>query len=86
MIDKYLDHHYLNESTNLENPTSEKLARWIFNYLQEDGLESLYAVEICEPCTSACTYFGGNNDYYCDYDHKLAAISTINLPLLSLKY
>lgn len=63
MIDKYLDHHYLNESTNLENPTSEELARWIFNYLQEDGLESLYAVEIRETCTSACTYFGGNN--YC---------------------
>ena len=62
MIDKYLDHHYLNESTNLENPTSEELARWMFNYLQEDGLESLYAVEIRETCTSACTYFGGNND------------------------
>jgi 6-pyruvoyltetrahydropterin/6-carboxytetrahydropterin synthase len=60
MIDKYLYQHYLNESTNLENPTSEELARWIFNYLQEDVLESLYAVEICE----TCTYFGGNNDYY----------------------
>jgi hypothetical protein len=46
------------------NPTSEELARWIFNYLQEDGLESLFAVEIRETCTSACTYFGGNNDYY----------------------
>jgi 6-pyruvoyl-tetrahydropterin synthase len=56
--------YYLNESTNLENPTSEELARWIFNYLQEDGLESLYAVEICETCTSVCIYFGENNDYY----------------------
>ena len=64
MTEKYLDHHYLNESTHLENPTSEELARWIFNYLQEDGLESLYAVEIRETCTSACTYFGGDNDYY----------------------
>ena len=26
-----LDHHYLNEIEGLENPTSENLARWIFN-------------------------------------------------------
>jgi len=58
MLDKHLDHHYLNESTGLENPTSEELARWIFNYLKKDGLEGLYSVEIYETCTSSCTYFG----------------------------
>src|SRR5437762_3150567 len=34
LIDQCLDHHYLNESTGLENPTSEELARWIFNQLK----------------------------------------------------
>lgn len=63
MIDKYLDHHYLNESTNLENPTSEEIARWIFNYLQKNGLEGLHSVEIHETCTSACTYFGDRQDH-----------------------
>ncbi|TYQ30511.1 6-carboxytetrahydropterin synthase QueD [Pseudanabaena sp. UWO310] len=58
MRDRYLDHHYLNESTGLENPTSEELARWIFNYLKQDGLEGLYSVEIQETCTSSCIYFG----------------------------
>lgn len=58
MVDKYLDHHYLNESTGLENPTSEELARWIFDYLQNDGLDGLYSVEIRETCTSSCIYFG----------------------------
>ena len=58
MCDRYLDHHYLNESTGLENPTSEELARWIFNYLKQDGLEGLYSVEIQETCTSSCIYFG----------------------------
>ena len=28
-----LDHHYLNEVPGLENPTSENLARWIWNEL-----------------------------------------------------
>ncbi|MGK7933804.1 MAG: 6-carboxytetrahydropterin synthase QueD [Microcystaceae cyanobacterium] len=56
LLDKFLDHHYLNETTGLENPTSEALARWIYDYLEEIGLPGLYAVEIQETCTSACFY------------------------------
>jgi len=53
---KYLDHFYLNESTQLENPTSEELARWIYEKLELAGLPGLEAVEILETCTSGCIY------------------------------
>ena len=56
LLDKYLDHYYLNETTGLENPTSEAVAMWIFEKLAEAGLPGLYAVEIRETCTSGCTY------------------------------
>lgn len=56
LLDSYLDHYYLNETTGLENPTSEEIARWIFQQLQEQGLPGLYAVEIQETCTSGVTY------------------------------
>lgn len=55
-----LDHHYLNETTGLENPTSEELARWIYNQLrlhfEEDKFVDLVAVEVDETCTSSCRY------------------------------
>lgn len=56
LLDDYLDHYYLNESTGLENPTSEAIAKWIFEKLEVSGLPGLYAVEIQETCTSKCTY------------------------------
>jgi 6-pyruvoyltetrahydropterin/6-carboxytetrahydropterin synthase len=56
LLDDYLDHYYLNESTGLENPTSEAIAKWIFEKLEASGLLGLYAVEIRETCTSECTY------------------------------
>lgn len=30
ILEDYLDHHYLNETTGLQSPTSEALARWVF--------------------------------------------------------
>src|SRR5487761_1517602 len=45
-----VDHRYLNEVGGLENPTSENLARWIW-----DGLSSTLAltkVVVSETCTS----------------------------------
>lgn len=54
-VEHYLDHHYLNETTGLENPTSEALAKWIFDSLQP-RLSGLVAVEIDETCTSSCRY------------------------------
>ena len=55
MVDEYLDHHCLNESLPLESPTSEAVAKWVFDHLQAVGLE-LSAVTIEETCTSVCTY------------------------------
>ncbi len=52
-----LDHYYLNEIPGLENPTSEILARWIWERLAPT-LPCLYRVSIAETCTSACHYYG----------------------------
>lgn len=57
LLDNFLDHHYLNETTGLENPTSEELSRWIYEKLAKAGLSGLHAVEIRETCTSGCTYY-----------------------------
>jgi 6-pyruvoyltetrahydropterin/6-carboxytetrahydropterin synthase len=51
-----LDHHYLNEVPGLENPTSEILARWLWQHLV-DALP-LRAVVVRETCTSGCVYRG----------------------------
>lgn len=51
-----LDHHYLNEVPGLENPTSEVLARWIWQRLA-DALP-LSQVMVRETCTSGCVYRG----------------------------
>lgn len=56
LLDYYLDHYFLNETTGLENPTSEEIAKWIFDKLEKAGLSNLYAVEIQETCTSGCRY------------------------------
>ena len=52
-----LDHYYLNEIQGLQNPTSENLARWIWQRL-EGKLPGLFRVTIYETCTSSCSYFG----------------------------
>ena len=52
-----LDHYYLNEIDGLENPTSEVLARWIWDQLKPD-LPELSRVQLMETCTSGCEYRG----------------------------
>ena len=52
-----LDHYYLNDVKGLENPTSENLAKWIWNHLKP-RLAELCAVEIRETCTVGCVYRG----------------------------
>lgn len=52
-----LDHHYLNDITGLENPTSENLARWIWTHLKP-SLPSLSKIVVQETCTSGCVYTG----------------------------
>ncbi|MCB0376963.1 MAG: 6-carboxytetrahydropterin synthase QueD [Bdellovibrionales bacterium] len=56
-IYEQLDHNYLNEISGLENPTSENLARWIWQKLKPN-LPSLSKVVIRETCTSGCIYQG----------------------------
>ncbi|MEK7206670.1 MAG: 6-carboxytetrahydropterin synthase QueD [Pseudomonadota bacterium] len=52
-----LDHHYLNEIEGLENPTSEHLARWIWQRLKP-ALPLLAKVVVRETCTAGCIYRG----------------------------
>jgi 6-pyruvoyltetrahydropterin/6-carboxytetrahydropterin synthase len=56
VIDR-LDHYYLNEIEGLENPTSEVLARWIWERLCP-RLTELSQVVVRETCTSGCVYRG----------------------------
>jgi len=52
-----LDHRYLNEVPGLENPTSETIARWIWERLQPK-LPGLAKLVVRETCRSACVYRG----------------------------
>jgi 6-pyruvoyltetrahydropterin/6-carboxytetrahydropterin synthase len=53
-----LDHRYLNEIPGLENPTSEFLARWVWDRLLP-ALPSLECVTVHETCDARCEYEGG---------------------------
>jgi 6-pyruvoyltetrahydropterin/6-carboxytetrahydropterin synthase len=55
VLDRYLDHHHLNDTTRLENPTSELLAWWIYQRMKP-RLPLLRCVRIEETCTSAAEY------------------------------
>ncbi|MBK8284672.1 MAG: 6-carboxytetrahydropterin synthase QueD [Ahniella sp.] len=54
-----LDHHYLNDIEGLDNPTSENLARWIWQRLKP-VLPLLSEVVVRETCTSGCRYNGAD--------------------------
>ena len=57
-LEDQLDHRYLNEIEGLENPTSERLAVWLWERLAP-RLPGLAAVEVRETCTTGCVYRGG---------------------------
>jgi 6-pyruvoyltetrahydropterin/6-carboxytetrahydropterin synthase len=56
-IEDALDHRCLNDVAGLENPTSENLARWIWQHLKPE-LPALSQVIVRETCTSGCVYKG----------------------------
>ncbi len=56
-IQAQLDHYYLNEIEGLSNPTSENLARWIWQRVRP-RLPQLSKVMVRETCTSGCIYQG----------------------------
>lgn len=52
-----LDHRLLNEVEGLENPTSENLARWIWDRLRP-ALPGLSKIIVMETCNTGCVYRG----------------------------
>ena len=52
-----LDHRVLNEIEGLDRPTSEIIARWIWERLDPD-LPGLAEIHVHETCTSRCEYRG----------------------------
>lgn len=52
-----LDHNYLNDIEGLENPTSEHLARWLWERIKPQ-LPSLTVVTVHETCDARCEYRG----------------------------
>ena len=56
-IEKQLDHFCLNEVPGLENPTSEMIAKWLWDRLKRP-LPMLAEIIVYETCTSRCEYRG----------------------------
>jgi 6-pyruvoyltetrahydropterin/6-carboxytetrahydropterin synthase len=52
-----LDHNYLNEVAGLENPTSENLAKWVWDRLKPK-LPLLAKIVVHETCTCGAIYSG----------------------------
>jgi 6-pyruvoyltetrahydropterin/6-carboxytetrahydropterin synthase len=52
-----LDHNYLNDVEGLENPTSEILAKWIWDRMKP-AFPSLVRVTLFETCDARCEYEG----------------------------
>lgn len=51
------DHRVLNDVDGLENPTSENLARWLWETITSSG-GAIAEVEVKETCTTSCRYRG----------------------------
>jgi 6-pyruvoyltetrahydropterin/6-carboxytetrahydropterin synthase len=52
-----LDHNYLNDIPGLENPTSERLAEWLWEQLAP-RLPQLSEIIVHETCTAGARYRG----------------------------
>lgn len=56
-LHQVLDHNYLNEVEGLENPTSEVLAKWIWDRMR-GAVPGLARVTLFETCDARCEYDG----------------------------
>jgi len=56
-IEDVIDHQFLNDIPGLENPTSENLAKWIWDRIVP-ALPLLSKVVVRETCTTGCVYEG----------------------------
>lgn len=52
-----LDHQYLNDIPGLENPTSEKIAEWLWKRIKP-SLKELTMIEVKETASTGCRYRG----------------------------
>ncbi len=57
-VGSLIDHNYLNDVAGLENPTTEVLARWVFERL-EPALPGLVEVIVAEEGDTRCAYRPG---------------------------
>lgn len=55
MIEKYLDHKWLNDTLESDSPTAEYIAKWIFDHL-DSKIEALYSISLFETETSQVIY------------------------------
>jgi 6-pyruvoyltetrahydropterin/6-carboxytetrahydropterin synthase len=55
ILENYLDHHHLNDTLAIDSPTSEYVAKWIYEKLKPE-LPQLAGVMVRETCTSSCLY------------------------------
>lgn len=55
MIEKYFDHHCLNDTLQSDSTTVEFLCKWVFDYL-EPQIPGLFAITIYETASSKATY------------------------------
>ncbi len=56
-IHDQLDHNYLNDVPGLDNPTSENLARWLWEHLHP-SMPSVTRITVFETCDARCEYEG----------------------------
>ena len=59
ILKQELDHRTLNDVKGLENPTSERLCRWLWGRLAP-ALPGLGAITVHETCAARCTYRGAS--------------------------
>ena len=57
-LDVLLDHHVLNDVPGLDNPTSELLAKWLWDRLLV-SLPELVSISVSETANSGVVYRGG---------------------------
>jgi 6-pyruvoyltetrahydropterin/6-carboxytetrahydropterin synthase len=55
MINEYLEHKWLNDTLQTDSPTTEFIAKWVYEYLAPH-LPGLYAVTLQETSTSKVKY------------------------------
>lgn len=79
LVQKYLDHHHLNDSLDTDSPTAEFIARWIFERMLPK-LPLLVAVTVKETASSVAIYRPRRTQRQCDCQcHENYGTSTLTM-------